>query len=65
MADQTVGFGTPGGVTVGRSDDKVGLYGNAVVQKTMTVTVGTDIATVILELAEIRAALVALGCFDA
>jgi hypothetical protein len=31
----------------------------------MSVAVGTDIATVILELAEIRAALVALGVFNA
>ena len=65
MADQTLGFGTGGGVSVGRSDDLVGCYGNAVVQPTMTVTVGTDIATVILELAEIRAALVGFGLIDA
>jgi len=61
-----LGSGSPDGVCLGRSDDKVALFGETpVTQPAMTVTVGTDIATVILELAEIRAALVSLGLIDA
>lgn len=66
MAAEVLGSGQPDGTTLGRSNDKISLYGETpVVQKQMTVAVGTDIATVILELAEIRAALVGLGVFNA
>lgn len=67
MADEVLGKGLPGGTAVVRSvTEKVHLYGGtAVAQPTMTVTVGTDIATVILEVAEIRAQLVAIGLIDA
>lgn len=67
MAKQILGDGnTEGTSVVSSTTEEVSLYGGTpVVQPTMTVTVGTDIATVILELAEIRAALVALEVFDA
>jgi hypothetical protein len=67
MAKQVLGNGKPDGTTVVQSiTEKLSLYGGTpVVQETMVVTVGTDTATIILELAEIRAALVALGAFDA
>lgn len=67
MADEYIGKNLPGGASFGLSTtEKVSLYGvTPVVQPTMTVTVGTDIATVILELAEIRAKLVAFGLIDA
>lgn len=67
MADEVLGKGLPGGTSVVASTSElVCLYGGtAVAQPTMTVTVGTDIATVILELAEIRAQLVAIELIDA
>jgi hypothetical protein len=67
MAGEVLGNGNPDGTGVVQSvTEKVHLYGGtAVAQPTMTVTVGTDIATVILELAEIRAKLVAIGLIDA
>jgi hypothetical protein len=66
MAVEIVGTGQPDGTSLGRATtEKVGLYGEAVVQPTMSVAVGTDLATVILELAEIRAALVGVGIIDA
>lgn len=67
MAKQVLGNGKPDGTSVVNAvTEKLSLYGGTpVVQPTMTVTVGTDIATVILELAEIRAALVGVEVFDA
>jgi hypothetical protein len=64
---EILGNGNPDGTgVVASTTEKLHLYGGTgVVQKTMSVAVGTDIATVILELAEIRAALVALGVFNA
>jgi hypothetical protein len=58
-----VGVNGAGGVCVGKTaTNKVGFFGTtAVVQPAPAVTVGTDIATVILELADLRAQLVALG----
>jgi len=67
MAIQILGNGQPDGTGVVKSTtEKLHLFGGTpAAQPTMTVTVGTDIATVILELAEIRAALVALGVINA
>lgn len=67
MAGEVIGKGLSDGATFGAStSEKVSLYGvTPVAQPTMTVTVGTDVATVILELAEIRAKLVAFGLIDA
>ena len=67
MAGEVLGNGnTAGTAVVNAVTEKACLYGGtAVVQPTMTVTVGTDIATVILELAEIRAALVGVELIDA
>jgi hypothetical protein len=64
---QILGNGNTAGTgVVSATTEKLHLYGGTpVVQPAMTVTVGTDIATVILELAEIRAALVSLGIIDA
>lgn len=66
-AGQVLGNGNPEGTAVVASTtEKVHLYGGTpVAQPTMTVAVGTDIATVILELAEIRAKLVAIGLINA
>ncbi len=66
MAGEVIGKNLPDGATFGVSTtEKVSLYGvTPVVQPAMTVTVGTDIATVILELADLRTALVALGIVD-
>ena len=67
MADEVLGKGLSGGTSVVASaTEKACLYGGtAVVQPTMAVAVGTDLATVILELAEIRAALVGIELIDA
>jgi hypothetical protein len=67
MSKQILGNGDPDGTGVVASvTEKVHLYGGTgVIQPTMSVDVGTDIATVILELAEIRAALVGIGLIDA
>jgi hypothetical protein len=58
-----IGDGRPDGTIVGRAaTEKVGFYGTTpVVQPAPAVAVGTDLATVILELADLRAQLVALG----
>lgn len=63
MAVQRLNDGRPDGCYVGQnSSDKVGFFGTTPVdQPTPAVAVGTDLATVILELADIRAQLVALG----
>ena len=63
MAKQVLGNGKPDGTTVVNSiTEKLSLYGGTpVVQPAPVVTVGTDIATVILELADLRAAMVSLG----
>jgi len=64
---QAIDDGRPDGAMVGQSASaKIGFFGaTPVVQETPAVTVGTDIATVILELADLRAALVSLGLIDA
>ena len=51
------------GANVGKSaTEKVGLWGvTPVVQPAPVVAVGTDLATVILEIADLRAALVSAG----
>ena len=56
-------YNSPDGAQVGQAaTDKVGFYGaTPVVQPAPAVAVGTDLATVILELADLRAQLVALG----
>lgn len=60
---EQAGYNSPGGVQVGKAaTDLVGFYGaTPVVQPAPAVAVGTDLATVILELADLRAQLVALG----
>ena len=60
---ENVTYNSPDGALVGNaSTDKIGFYGTTpVVQPAPTVAVGTDLATVILELADLRAQLVALG----
>lgn len=63
MAGENIGKGLPDGMTLGSSaTEKVGFYGETpVVQPAPVVAVGTDLATVILELADLRAAMVSLG----
>ena len=63
MAIEVIGNGNPQGTTLGKSaTEKVGFYGTTpVVQPAPVVTVGTDTATIILELADLRVQLVALG----
>lgn len=58
---------TTEGASFGQSAaDKISFYGETpVVQPAPAVAVGTDIATVILELADLRAALVSLGLIAA
>lgn len=60
---ENVTYGAPDGALVGASaTEKIGFYGTTpVVQPAPAVAVGTDLATVILELADLRAQLVALG----
>ena len=62
MAVNYVGSGAPDGENIGRSAGKLGLYEvTPVVQPVPAVAVGTDLATLILEVADLRAALVSLG----
>lgn len=58
-----LGDGNDDGVVLGKSaTEKIGFYGKTpIVQPAPAVAVGTDIATVILELADLRSKLVALG----
>lgn len=58
-----LGNGCPDGSSFGRTTtEKISFYGvTPVVQPAPAVAVGTDIATVILEIADLRAQLVALG----
>lgn len=67
MAKQVLGDGNTEGTTLGRATtEKISFYGETpVVQPAPAVAVGTDIATVILELADLRAALVSLGLIAA
>jgi len=62
MTEQ-VTYNSPDGAQMGKSaTEKVGFYGaTPVVQPAPAVAVGTDLASVILELADLRAQLVALG----
>jgi hypothetical protein len=62
-AEEVIGKETTGGMVVGRAaTSKVSFYGKTpIVQPAPAVAVGTDLATVILELADLRAQLVALG----
>ena len=63
MTVEVIGNGNTDGTTLGNSTtEKVSFYGvTTVVQPAPAVAVGTDLATVILELADLRAQLVALG----
>jgi hypothetical protein len=63
MAGENIGKGLADGMTLGASaTEKVGMYGvTPVVQPAPAVAVGTDLATVILELADLRASLASLG----
>ena len=58
-----LGNNGPDGMIIGKATtDKVGFYATTpVVQPAPVVAVGTDIATVVLELADLRAQFVALG----
>jgi len=60
---EQAGYNSPDGLQVGQTaTDKAGFFGaTPVVQPAPVVAVGTDLATVILELADLRAQLVALG----
>lgn len=60
---QVIGDGNDDGTTLGASTtEKISFYGKTpIVQPAPAVAVGTDIATVILEIADLRAKLVALG----
>ena len=62
-AEEVIGKETTGGMVIGRAATSlVSFYGKTpIVQPAPAVAVGTDIATVILELADLRAKLVALG----
>lgn len=61
--EQQLSRKTTGGASFGQdAADKISFYGvTPIVKPAPAVAVGTDIATVILELADIRAQLVALG----
>jgi hypothetical protein len=63
MAIMQITDGRPDGAQLGQdSSDLVGFYGTTPVnQPAPAVAVGTDLATVILELADLRASLVELG----
>lgn len=60
---EQVTYNSPDGAQVGdAATEKVGFFGaTPVVQPAPAVAVGTDLATVILEIADLRAQLVALG----
>lgn len=62
-----IGNGNPDGTSFGSATtEKISFYGvTPVDQPAPAVAVGTDIATVILELADLRAALVELGLIAA
>lgn len=63
MTVEQLSYNAPDGCQMGKSaTEKAGFYGaTPVVQPAPVVAVGTDLATVILELADLRAQLVALG----
>lgn len=63
MATNVLGDGNTGGTNVVASvTEKLNLYGGTpVVQPAPAVAVGTDLSTVILELADLRAQMVAIG----
>jgi hypothetical protein len=63
MGIEYLGNGNTNGTCLTKSaTEKVGFYGTTpVVQPAPVVTVGTDTATIILELADLRVQLVALG----
>jgi len=62
-----IGNGNPDGTSFGQSTtEKISFYGvTPVDQPAPAVAVGTDLATVILELADLRASLVELGLIAA
>lgn len=66
MGVRYLGDNAPDGMCIGSaSTEKLAFFGaTPVTQPAMEVAVGTDLATVILELSEIRAALVSLGLID-
>lgn len=63
MGVRYLGDNAPDGMCIGSAaTEKVAFFGaTPVVQPAPAVAVGTDLATVILELADLRAQLVALG----
>ena len=62
-ADEYIGKNLPGGASFGLSTtEKISFYGvDPIVQPAPAVAVGTDLATVILELADLRDQLVTIG----
>lgn len=66
-AEEVIGKETTGGMVIGRAaTSKVAFWGKTpIVQPAPAVAVGTDIATVILEIADLRAALVTAGIIAA
>jgi hypothetical protein len=67
MAIEYLSKGNDDGTSLGnKTTEKVSLYGvTPIVQGTISASAGTDAATLVTEVAEIRAALVALGLFSA
>lgn len=60
--EQQLSQATTGGASFGQSaTDKISFYGATPIVKPTVTTAGTDIATVILELTDLRAKLSALG----
>lgn len=60
---EQLSYNSPDGAQAGQAaTDKVAFFGSTpIVQPAPAVTVGTDLATLILEVADLRAQLVALG----
>lgn len=57
-----IGNGNPDGTSFGQSaTEKISFYGATPVAKATLTDAGTDLATLILEVTDIRAKLVALG----
>ena len=63
MSVEIIGSGKPDGASFGKSTtEKISFYAvTPVVQPAPAVAVGTDLATLILEVADLRVQLVALG----
>lgn len=67
MSQKQLSDGNSDGVSLGQSaTDKVGFYGTTpIVQGTISASAGTDAATLVVELTEIRAWLVEIGLVSA